>query len=669
MNRPIQSQPLPAQIRMLLSGSMLLCLLPHIQHLSIWISLFSATLLIITMVYAYLSFDVWKKIDRIFHRLALFLVIVCTIGIYLDYWTLVGRDAGSALLVIMGTFKVFESRSGRDVYVCSFLFCFILATAFFYDQSMLLALYTLVITTFSVVLLISINDSDDALSWRSRAYLAVKMMAQALPVMLIFFIVFPRIQGPLWYMPNEKVKAITGISDQMSPGSFSELTQSDAVAFRVEFDGVLPPPEQLYWRGPVMIFTDGRTWQAKKQNRPRSGLLPQNSVQMSVPSALRYSLVQEAGSQNWLFPLEAPASIPVTTRLTNEFEIKTDRPLTERTRFIFDAYPGEYVSYSNPRVLREALQLPVGNHPRTLALAKQWRQEESSGRELIQRAQDFFLRNEFFYTLQPGTIIGDSVDTFLFEHRRGFCEHYAAAFTVLMRAVGLPARVVTGYQGGEINPVGDYMIIRQYQAHAWSEVWLEEEQIWLRVDPVGWISPERIEGGVEAAFSEQLDTLLPPLVRGDSLLARFWQGVSNNWDAANYRWTKWVLAYGSERQYEFFRHLGVTATLSRLFLWSVAAFVLIFSGYYLFMYLRTVRGEDPVYRGWQSFCRKLYKAGVAPLAVGETCRTFTQRAIRILPSQYRMEIERIARMWQDIRYGSVSQQEEFLRAVKQFRIR
>ncbi len=653
---------LDRRTRILLTASMLLCVLPHVDNMPVWTSLFSLTLLSGELFSLYhTQWRPWKYVRDLWRRRSLLIVFLCLLGVYLSFGTIVGRSAGTALLILMATLKVFESCNERDVYVCSCLACFVAATVFFHNQTIPLAMYTLLIVAILTGVLIAFNDPQRVLHQKQYIRGAVKFLAQAIPMMVVLFIVFPRVQGPLWRMPPDPNQALTGVSDSMSPGSFNRLIKSNEVAFRAEFGGSLPSPRVMYWRGPVMSYTNGREWHASKKTH-RLETMPSLDAK-----SVSYAVIQEKDTHNWLFPLQLPASIPSAASLTPEFELKTHNPLRERTRFVFRSYPGKAVPYIDPDVRKAALRLPPDKHPRTVALATQWRDEGAEVAQIIGQAKRYFVEGEFGYTLEPNLITGDTVDTFLFEDKRGFCEHYASAFTVLMRAAGVPARVVTGYQGGELNQVGNFVTVRQYQAHAWSEVWSDEAGSWIHIDPTYWVSPERIEAGMEAAFSEQLDRL--PLARyGSSAWSRLWRNVDTNWDALNYRWTKWVLAYGPERQRELFRELGMQVNVFRLSLYMVGLLVLLFL-VYLYVLTRQDIGTDRLQRCWRRFCRKLIRAGVPPGSLAETQQEFADRASHLLAPANRAEIVRIVGLWLDIRYGSRHQKApELLAAVKAFRV-
>src|SRR5207247_709262 len=312
-------------------------------------------------------------------------------------------------------------------------------------------------------------------------------------VMLLLFFLFPRVQGPLWGMPQDAYSGVTGLSETMSPGSISSLSLSDAIAFRVKFETGPPSRAQLYWRGPVLSDFDGLAW--------RVGL-PQLRRNMSIEatgSPVDYEVTLEPHNRNWMFALEMPARLPPSARLTSEYLVISLTPIRSRIRYEMRSFPKfQAASGANPEDLALALRLPRGVNPRSLALAREWRESLADNSAIVRRAIEFFRGSRFEYTLQPPALGQNSVDEFLFDTKQGFCEHFASSFVFLMRAAGVPARVVTGYQGGDTNPVDGYMVVRQADAHAWAEVWLAENG-WTRVDPTAAAVPVRIELGITAA--------------------------------------------------------------------------------------------------------------------------------------------------------------------------
>src|SRR5690606_7385087 len=367
-----------------------------------------------------------------------------------------------------------------------------------YGQSLLLLPYMLFAAWLLTVTLLRTHQLTAAMPMREAAALTGRMLLIALPLAALLFLFFPRLPGQFWALPARD-QASTGVSDEMSPGDVSELSVSGAIAFRVRFHDDAPPPSELYWRGPVLHDFDGRTWR-----RASAVFVPQQIV-TSGP-AYRYRLTLEPHQRRWVFALDAPSEWPRARAFrTPDLQLLTpaQSPVSTLTSFELESHTRYEVAGALPHAMRNAdLHLPPDRNPRTLALAREMRGRVSSDAAFVEAVLAMFREQEFFYTLEPPRLELHSVDDFLFNTRRGFCEHFASAFTVLARAAGTPARVVTGYQCGEFNPLGGYFIVRQSDAHAWSEVWLEGRG-GVRVDPTAAVAPERIEsGGLAAALAE-----------------------------------------------------------------------------------------------------------------------------------------------------------------------
>jgi transglutaminase-like putative cysteine protease len=438
-------------------------------------------------------------------------------------------------------------------------------------------------------------------------------------------------------MPQDAYSGVTGLSETMSPGSISSLSLSDAIAFRVKFETDPPPRVRLYWRGPVMSDFDGLTWRVS---------LPQLRRNMSVETAgspADYEVTLEPHNRNWMFALEMPTRIPPTARLTTDYLVISLTPIRSRMRYEMRSFPQfQAPSGGNPEDLALALRLPRGSNPRARALASEWRESFADNAAIVRGAIEFFRGSRFEYTLEPPALGQNPVDGFLFDTKQGFCEHFASSFAFLMRAAGVPARVVTGYQGGDINPVDGYMVVRQADAHAWAEVWLSGNG-WTRVDPTAAAVPVRVELGITAA---QGVASLPLLIRTN---LNWLKGLRNNWEALTNQWNQWVLGYNPDRQREMLSWLGVGQpswqTMTVMMFWSVAG-VLVLTALWL---LRGIRREDPVQRAWSRFCDKLAREGLAR-ARAEGPLDYASRVARALPARENA-VRAIAALYVDQRYG------------------
>ncbi len=585
-------------------------------------------------------------------------------AVYASYGTLFGRHAGVALLAVLAGMKLMESRRLRDAYVLSALGYFLIITNFLYSQSILTGIYMMVVVLLMTATLIAFSTESGELDARARLRMAAGMLLQATPIMLILFLLFPRLPGPLWGLPGDARNAVSGLSESMSPGRISRLSLSDAVAFRVTFEGKVPAASQLYWRGPVLWNTDGREWTSGKP--ARSGQARYVELQ---GQPVDYTITIEPHQRSWLFALDVPTTVPRGARMTNDFQLRTLKPVRARQRYQMRSFPEARLLRVSIEERTAALALPPGKHPRARALARGWREELPDDDAIVDRALEYFRRQPFVYTLTPPLLNNDPVDEFLFETRSGFCESYASSFTVLMRAAGIPTRIVTGYQGGELNPLGDYLIVRQRDAHAWAEVWLPDRG-WVRVDPTGAVAPNRISLGIDAA--------IPPTMGPASLgldlpskgpLWETWRRWRYGIDAIKAGWNEWVLGYGSLRQQELLTLLGIDAGNLRALSLGMLAVVGGMLGILALWLARRRQGPiDPISRIYRRFCAKLARAGVTRRA-SEGPLDFAARVVSAQP-RLREPVERITGMYVALRYaGDSLPTGELKRAVRAFRPR
>lgn len=619
--------PLPNLV--LLLAGLALAAAPHASHLPPWTSGAAAAL------FAWRIIIAWKTLQlppRWLMLLATFAGIAADI---LTYRTIFGRDAGVALLVLLLALKLMEMKTQRDIYVLTFLSYFLALTNFFYTQTIPTA--ALMLVTVFIITAGLIGFNAPACRPAENFRVAGELLVQAGPVMLLLFFLFPRVSGPLWGLPQDAFSAVTGLSDSMTPGSISQLSQSDAIAFRVKFDGNVPPRRELYWRGPVFWQFDGRTW--------RAGGLPrlQRNVQFdALGPPVDYEVTLEAHNQQWMFALDLLGQLPPRTRVTSDYELLAVRPIRTRMRYELRSYPSyRATAGADLEDLNAATQFPRQFNPRAQALAREWRRLGSSD-AILRQALQFLRDGRYRYTLLPPVLGRHSVDEFLFDSKEGFCEHFASSFVFLMRAAGVPARIVTGYQGGEVNPIDGYMVVRQSDAHAWAEVWLENRG-WVRVDPTAAAAPLRVDAGLAAASPQGA----PLLVRTNLGWLR---SLRDNWDALGNKWNQWVLAYNPERQREMMAWFGIRSpsweTLAMVLFWSVTSVLGIIAVWLLARYRRP---GDPALRAWIAFCSKLGRAGIAR-SESEGPLAFSERAAARLPGRAD-DVRAIAGLYVDLRYG------------------
>lgn len=618
-------------------AALALVIAPHAERLPLWLSAAAAALL------GWRAWQAWRGMAGAAGPRALMiaLVLATTAGVYAEYGTLLGRDAGVALLVMMLALKTLELRTPRDAVVIVFLGYFVVVTNFLYSQSIPTAVVMVAAVWLITTALVGLGHRTSG-SGRQAMRLAARMLVQAVPLAALLFLLFPRVPGPLWGLPRDAQHGVTGLSEEMSPGSIASLGQSDEVAFRVQFEGAVPPTAQLYWRGPVFWNFDGRTW---------SGGGPPGAPDPEAIGArgrmVRYTTTIEPHYRRWLFALDLPVALPPDTRLNRDLLLLSLTDLRQRARYELVSALEYRTGLTLSTAERErALRLPAGSSPRALALAQRLRATAADDPAYVEAVLAMFRAEPYFYTLEPPLLGAQPVDEFLFDTRRGFCEHYASAFAVLMRAAGVPARIVTGYQGGVVNPIGQYLVVRQAEAHAWVEVWLPGRG-WVRVDPTAAVSPTRIESGVAAAVPQ--GEPLPLSVRGDIEWLRRLQFA---WDAANNRWNLWVLGYNRERQRALLGGLGFDATDWRRL---VALLGLASAAAVLLLVLLTLAGlhrrrEEPALRLYRQYCERLARAGVVREA-WEGPQQFAARAIAARP-ELAQPIGEVTRLYVALRYGS-----------------
>ncbi|MCX7154969.1 MAG: DUF3488 and DUF4129 domain-containing transglutaminase family protein [Rhodocyclales bacterium] len=615
--------------------------LPLAPQVPLWLSLAAGA------VFSWRAALTWRQWHLPPRWLLVLLVIAGTVGVFLQYRTTMGRTPGIALLVVFLSLKLLELRAARDAVATALLCYFLVLGQFLFTQTIptaLLACLTVLITT--ATLLAASDDRPQPLLQLRRAGL---MLAQALPFMLLLFLLFPRVQGPLWGIPQDRISAVSGLSDTMSPGSIALLSQSDAIAFRVQFKGTVPPQSELYWRGPVMPSFDGRSW------RVRQTLGAYTEVPYSgIGAAVDYEVTLEPHGKFWLFALELPATLPADSALTSDYQPIARQAVRNRMRYAQRAWPEAIAGINEASsILREALALPRDGNPRMRAIAAGWRaQHGDDGAAILATAETFFGQQLLIYTLNPPLLGADIVDEFLFDTKRGFCEHFAAAFVFALRAAGVPARVVAGYQGGEVNPVDGYLVVRQYDAHAWAEAWIAGRG-WVRIDPTAISAPSRINSNLASAVPTEEG--LPFLARSDLAWLR---EVRYRLDAVTNGWNQWVLGYNPQRQRDLLAGLGMNEPDWR----SMTAVLSVLCGGVMLgltvWILRNRLRVDPALAAWRRFTARLARRGIVwqpwegPLA-------FAERAAGQAPRHAKSIVE-IATLYARMRYGPAPQAGDLL---------
>lgn len=551
-------------------------------------------------------------------------------------------EAMSALLLLGFAFKSLEVIQRRDVLVVIFIGYFLVALHFLYSQSLLAGAYgvfALVVLTGALIGAQQVTAFSTAQSVRFSLRLAVVMLLQSLPLMLVLFVFSPRLQ-PLWQLPSLSSQAKTGVSDHMTPGDIAALSQSDALAFRVTFKGERPPQAQLYWRGLVLNHFDGQEWrqfaepygldQLKLEIRQSYAFRPQQASHLGNP--IEYEAVYEKSGQPWLFTLSPTLSVEGEVIQAADYRVMAAQDVQAPLLLKATSYPQAVRDLElDPLVRQLALQLPATGDQRSRELAQRLWQASGNEQDYIDKVLARFREQAFFYTLRP-PLLGehDTIDGFLFDSQRGFCAHYAGSFVFLMRAVGIPARVVAGYQGGTWNAQANYLSVHQYDAHAWTEVW-QAGKGWVQIDPTAVIAPARVEKGLEAAVQAEGSFLEKQTF---SLHHVGWlSGFRGKLDALQYGWQRWVLGYDGDAQAAFLQRL-----LGAVVWWQVAMVVAVLFGGVVLLWLMvlglTRRGghEALEHQLYRRFCGVLEKRGVARER-GQAPRLFGEAAAQALPAQ------------------------------------
>jgi transglutaminase-like putative cysteine protease len=645
-----EARPVTGRDLAWLSAALLMVVAPHMLRAPWWLTLLTLCL------FAWRAYFLINRAPLPSRWLVLAVAVVGMLGLWMEYRSLFGRTPGIMLLVLFSGLKLLETRTHRDAAMASFLGYFLIVTNLLYTQTiptaglMCGALFVLTTT------LVGFNAPQRPV--RANVRTAGLLLVHAAPLALALFLLFPRVQGPLWGLPQDAYAGLSGLSDSMSPGNLSRLALSDATAFRAEFQGETPAHRFLYWRGPVLWDFDGRTW------KTGPSVLARFTPPEGGTGRFKYAVVLEPHNQNWLFALESAATLPNEGRFTVDGQVVTLLPVRARMRYELesiatpDLRPDE-----QPTLLRRALRLPAEFNPQARALAQEWRTGAGSDAEVVSRAIAFLRGGKYLYTLEPPLLGENSVDDFLFRTKEGFCEHFASAFTFLMRAAGVPARVVLGYQGGDFNPVDGILTVRQADAHAWSEVFLNGRG-WVRVDPTVAAAPVRLESGL--ARSVPNAGALPFLSRTDF---QWLLGLRYRWDALAHAWNVWVLGYNPTRQRELLSFVGMPDADWRMLTAILFTLLGIMTALLLAWSFRRLVRPDPVQLAWRAFCRKLASRGLER-ALHEGPRDYSQRAARALPAS-RRAILHIGALYIRLRYGperSEPRIAELRRMVRELRL-
>ena len=593
------------------------------------------------------------------------LIIATSLAIILyAYGHVFGQSSGVALITLMTILKLFETKVIRDCYIVIYSSMFIIASNFFVSQSIWLILYVFLVLIFLFSILITLSDRLDSMTWKPRLKMSSQIIGYALPMMLVLFVLFPRIPGPLWGLPDDAFSSHTGLSEEMSPGSINRLISSSAIAFRVRFDGDIPAHKQRYWRGAVLSLYDGKTW---RRNDASNKALHNITYNDDKTKSIQYRITLEPTNLNWLLSLEYPFTYEHTYRFSREAMLLTDSKinnvinysLTSQTAATNEAL---FVQESHKNRL-----LPTDLNPQTLNIANTlFNQSDNNHQRYINNVLSYFNSNGFVYTLNPDLLGDNAMDDFLFNTKRGFCEHYASAFVYLMRAAGIPARVVIGYQGGKMNPLDNYMIVRQSDAHAWAEVWLDDH--WQRVDPTAAVSPDRVEQGILNAGLEQ--NRLPLLFTTNSSLIK---NAAFLYDSFQNKWNQWVIGFDQKKQNDLLRLLGFDNTAPSNLIFLLIIFLTSTGLLVAWLLLKQKPTKtDKVQHYYNLFCHKLATRGM-PRRLNEGPKDFENRILGelTLSATNKTAIVFIFRAYRNLHYGNHHDSklvDQYVKNIKKFKL-
>jgi transglutaminase-like putative cysteine protease len=539
----------------------------------------------------------------------------------------------------MAALKLLETKRRRDQFVLLFISIFLIMSSLLREQFIWSLPYLVAGVVLTMTAWLRMSTSSPV-SVTVSLKTAVRLLLYAVPLTTAMWIFFPRIATPFWAVPIDTSSATSGLSKEMSPGDISSLSLSNAVAFRVKFQGAVPPPQQRYWRALVLHRFNGRTWSG---DEPAPDPRARREVEY-LGDPVRYQVTIEPTRQHFIFALDIPYEWDLDgVFMGRRHQLARIQPIDQRIAYNVVSHPTFRLNSELPDFWRSRYtRLPENTNPRTLELARQMRDEAPGDEAFITNVLEKFNNEEFYYTLEPPALGSNPVDGFLFDTRRGFCEHYASAFAFMMRAVGIPSRVVLGYQGGEMNPMGAYMIVRQADAHAWTEAWLPGRG-WYRIDPTAAVAPERIESGRSGAMFDGIAASW-----GLSAPSELLYQLTLTWDVINAKWNDWILGYGPENQNKFMEWLGMEEPDWRQMMLTLIAIVTVLVAIISVLLLLRYRPppKDAAAILYQKFTDK---AGVSP-SRGETPRAYAMR-LALEKAAIAGDAESITAQYLEARYG------------------
>ena len=622
---------LPRSTLMTLLGAFLMVMIPHYANISLWVSGLSVGV----VVWRFLLFK--GRVSSPGAKIKTCLVIASIACFYLAYRHQYTVETAVAFFVLAVSLKLIEVRFSKDCYLFVFILLYLAASQFLFSQTFLTAIYQIISAFVVLSVLFSLHKGSLKISFKRRAVAMLKTVMVAIPLVVAIFIFFPRI-APLWSIPLASGKAYTGISDSMSPGQIAELAQSSERAFRVSFSTEIPPKNQLYWRGLELDRLEGDTWRSSEYI-PQSFLGKLDEGRLFVTnSSNSYDILIEPTDRKWAYALANSTVASSNVYMGGNGYIRFKSNIIQPTQYRLsysnelkaELLKGERLS-SDSRYFKKYLQLPRAGNPKTRRFVNSLEQKFSKPVELIQYLMTHFREQPFHYTLRPPLTSDQFFDDFLFSTQRGFCSHYAGSLVYMLRLAGIPSRVVIGYQGGELNKKENYLIVHQYDAHAWVEAW-EEGVGWVRYDPTAMVAPSRVEMGLEEAVKEEGSFL------SDSALSaarynnvEFIRWMRLNIDSLNYNWQKWVVGYDGQTQNNILSQwFGRISFQSLALIMAILGGVIVSFAFFVLGASKKQQPVDKVVLEFERFCKSTEKLGVKR-EVGETPAQFSGRLIRRFP--------------------------------------
>jgi transglutaminase-like putative cysteine protease len=660
------------QMSRLQQGWLLLALVVTCLPIWFYVPIWVATICLIALTWRFRV--LWRGSAQPSRKITAAMAVVSSLIVLWQWYPPIGLEPMSTLLIICCALKFLEMRVIREARTVLYLCYFIAAIQLVYEQTV----FHFLLAVLSIILTLTAQNMAERDPWQQYSFRSFSLFPLksvgwialvSIPLTIVIFLFAPRVPS-FWGVPVAEDQAVSGISDSMSPGSIGELARSSKLAFRVGFEEEVPPRRQLYWRALVLSDYDGQTWTNRENfmtiqdggrtHFPGSDRSPvewrDDIIYEGEP--IVYDVYQEPTSQHWLFALAAPVSDEQGLGMTKGMRLVSRQPVTQRVKYSVTSYPdysmtNEILDY---RDRYRNLHLPSEFNPRTREFAESLAEEGLTPDQLVSRLFDLF-RAEHTYTLNPGSFGTDSIDEFLFDRPRGFCEHFAQATVFFLRAAGVPARIISGYQGGELNEEGNYLMVYQYDAHAWAEYWVEGRG-WVQADPTTAVSPARIELGAREVLREEPDFLADDVFSLAAMQDINWL----NWlrlrmDSVNYLWVSWILGYDNEQQFDMWQGLFGDMSLKKLLFILCGFTVLVMGGIYFHIWWSSENRKRPrAQRQFDQFRAELVKAGVE-LEPGYTPSRLAEQSRGQNP-EHNSRIDRLCQLFEQHFYANEDHQQE-----------